>query len=103
MLPILSSFSSEALARARDVSPASAARLAGRQGSGGLDVLLRELGCVALHCDHKHLDEASATEIRAAGYAILVYTVNETAVAGGFGWPVDCVVTDALDRIGPAF
>ena len=57
---------------------------------------------VALHCDHKHLAQASAAAIRAAGYALLVYTVNETAVARRLlGWPVDCIVTDALDRIGP--
>ena len=62
---------------------------------------LRELACVALHCDHRHLAQASAAAVRAAGFAVLVYTVNEAAVAQRLlSWPVDCVVTDALDRIG---
>jgi glycerophosphoryl diester phosphodiesterase len=40
--------------------------------------------------------------VRAAGYALLVYTVNKPADAQRMlGWGVDCIVTDALDRIAP--
>jgi len=40
--------------------------------------------------------------VRAAGNALLVYTVNEPADAQRLlGWGVDCVVTDALDRVTP--
>jgi glycerophosphoryl diester phosphodiesterase len=104
VLPVLSSFSSEALARARDVSPRLPRGLLVGKVPVDWGSRLRELACVALHCDHKHLAQASATAIRAAGYALLVYTVNETADARRlFDWQVDCVVTDALDRIGPEF
>ena len=102
--PLLSSFSSEALARAAEAAPALPRGLLVGKVPPDWRVQLRELGCVALHCNHKHLTEATTTEIRAAGYAILVYTVNETAIAQRLlSWPVDCLVTDALDRIGPEF
>lgn len=102
LAPILSSFSSEALARAGDVSPGLPRGLLVGKVPADWSSRLRELACVALHCDYKHLEQASATAIRTAGYALLVYTVNETADASRlFGWGVDCVVTDALDRIGP--
>jgi glycerophosphoryl diester phosphodiesterase len=102
VLPVLSSFSSDALARARDVSPGLPRGLLVGKVPVDWGPRLRELACVALHCDHRHLAQASAAEIRAAGYALLVYTVNEAADARRlFEWPVDCVVTDALDRIGP--
>jgi glycerophosphoryl diester phosphodiesterase len=102
VLPVLSSFSSEALARARDVSPGLPRGLLVERVPADWSSRLRDLACVALHCDHRHLAQASAAEIRAAGYALLVYTVNEAADARRlFDWPVDCVVTDALDRIGP--
>jgi glycerophosphoryl diester phosphodiesterase len=102
--PLLSSFSSEALARARDISPGLPRGLLVGKVPADWGSRLRELACVALHCDHRHLAQASAAEIRAAGYALLVYTVNETAVARRlFSWPVDCLVTDALNRIGPEF
>ena len=100
--PLLSSFSSEALATARDT--------AGELPRGCLvgkippdwAGRLRELGCLALHCNYKHLDETMTAQIRSAGYSVLVYTVNETADARRLlGWGVDCLVTDALDRIGP--
>jgi glycerophosphoryl diester phosphodiesterase len=43
-----------------------------------------------------------AAQVRAAGYALLVYTVNEPADAQRLlGWGVDCIVTDALDRVRP--
>ena len=102
--PLLSSFSRKALVSARDVSPGLPRGLLVGKVPADWGSRLRELGCVALHCDHKHLAQASAAEIRAAGYALLVYTVNETAAARRlFSWPVDCLVTDALNRIGPEF
>lgn len=100
--PVLSSFSSEALACAAEAAPALPRGFLVGKIPPDWHVWLRELGCVALHCNHKHLTEATTTEIRAAGYAILVYTVNETAVARRLlSWPVDCLVTDALNEISP--
>ena len=100
--PLLSSFSSEALARARDVAPAGQRGLLFGKVPEDWERRLRELECVALHCDYKHLAQPVAAQVHAAGYAILVYTVNDPADAQRLlGWGVDCIVTDALDRIGP--
>jgi glycerophosphoryl diester phosphodiesterase len=100
--PLLSSFSSEALACALDAAPGLPRGFLVGRIPVGWESRLRELECVALHCDHKHLAQATAAAVRAAGYALLVYTVNEPADARRLlNWPVDCVVTDALDRIGP--
>ena len=100
--PLLSSFSSEALARARDVSPGLPRGWLVGKVPAEWSSRVRELACVALHCDYRHLAQTTAAAIRAAGYALLVYTVNEPAIAQRLlSWPVDCVVTDALDRIRP--
>ena len=100
--PLLSSFSSEALTCARDAAPALARGFLVGKVPPDWESRLRELECAALHCDYKHLARETVTQVRAAGYAILVYTVNEPADAQRMlGWGVDCIVTDALDRIGP--
>ena len=100
--PLLSSFSSEALTCARDAAPALARGFLVGKVPPDWKLRLRELECAALHCDYKHLARETVTQVRAAGYAILAYTVNEPAdVQRLLGWGVDCIVTDALDRIGP--
>ena len=100
--PLLSSFSFEALARARDVSPRLARGFLIGKVPADWEARLRELQCAALHTNYKHLVQATAERVRAAGYAVLVYTVNEPPDAQRMlDWGIDCVVTDALDRIGP--
>jgi glycerophosphoryl diester phosphodiesterase len=100
--PLLSSFSSEALACALEAAPALPRGLLVGKVPVEWESRLRELKCVALHCNYKHLTQTVAAEIRAAGYALLVYTVNEPADARRLlEWGVDCLVTDALDRVRP--
>jgi glycerophosphoryl diester phosphodiesterase len=100
--PLLSSFSAEALARARDAAPALPRGFLVGKIPPDWEARLRELQCVALHCNYKHLSREMASQVRAAGYALLVYTVNEPADAQRLlGWGVDCIVTDALDRVKP--
>ena len=100
--PLLSSFSSEALERARDVAPALPRGFLVEKVPSGWEMRMQELQCVALHCDYKQLTQATAAQVRAAGYAILVYTVNKPADAERLlAWGVDCIVTDALGRISP--
>jgi glycerophosphoryl diester phosphodiesterase len=104
LAPVLSSFSVEALAGARSVAPGlPRGYLVDRLPDDWRDTL-RRLGCVALHCNYKSLNEKLASDIHAAGYSILLWTVNEPEIARqmlAFG--ADCLVTDALDRIGPDF
>ena len=100
--PLLSSFSFEALARARDVSPGLSRGFLIDEVAADWEMQMRELGCAALHTNYKHLAQPIAAQVRAAGYAVLVYTVDEPADARRLlDWGVDCIVTDALDRIGP--
>ena len=102
--PLLSSFSREALSRAREAAPSLPRGLLVEKIPPDWQPRMRELQCDALHCNHKHLAHATAAQVRAAGYGLLVYTVNEPADAQRLsGWGVDCIVTDALDRLKPDF
>lgn len=102
--PLLSSFSPEALETAREAAPElPRGYLVGKVPDDWRDTM-RRLGCVALHCNFKALTESLAREVHAAGYAILLWTVNEPAIGRQMlALGADCLVTDALDRIGPDF
>jgi len=102
--PLLSSFSPDALAAAQEAAP--------ELPRGGLcDTLpegwrsiLKQLGCRAVHCNYQSLNGKLAAEIHEAGYGILVWTVNEPVEARRLlAIGANCLVTDALDRIGPDF
>jgi len=104
LAPVLSSFSIEALIAARDAATELPRGCLVGKIPADWDGRLRELRCIGLHCNYKHLDETMTAQIRSAGYAVLVYTVNETADARRLlGWGVNCLVTDALDQVGPDF
>ncbi len=102
--PLLSSFSIDALAAARAVAPElPRGYLVGKLPPDWRDTMKR-LACVALHCNYKCLTAELAREIHGAGYAILLWTVNDPAIARHMlSLGADCLVTDALDRIGPEF
>jgi len=102
--PVLSSFSPEALETAREAVPElPRGYLVGKIPADWRDTMQR-LGCVALHCNYKELTASLAREIHAEGYSILLWTVNEAAIARQMlALGADCLVTDALDRIGPDF
>jgi glycerophosphoryl diester phosphodiesterase len=104
LAPLLSSFSIDALAAARAVAPELArGYLVDKVPGDWLDTMKR-LSCVALHCNWKHLTENLAADIHAAGYSILLWTVNEPSDARRLlKMGANCLVTDALDRIGPEF
>ncbi len=98
--PLLSSFKIGSLAAARDAAPAIArGYLLSRLGRGWQKEAAA-LGCVSVHCNHRHLDRQAAAEVRQAGYRLLAYTVND-ATRGRqlFDWGVDAVFTDYPDRL----
>ncbi len=103
-VPVLSSFSAVSLAAARSAAPElPRGLLVGRIPKRWRE-LMRDLDCVALHCNYRALNRKLAAQIRDAGYAILAWTVNDRRVARKLlHWGVDCLVTDRLDRIGPDF
>jgi len=102
--PLLSSFSIDALAGARAVAPElPRGYLVNAIPEDWRDTLKR-LACVSLHCNWKSLSGPLAGELHDAGYGILLFTVNEPATAQRmFALGADCLVTDALERIGPEF
>jgi glycerophosphoryl diester phosphodiesterase len=62
------------------------------------------LGCVSLHCNCEYLTQAQVDEIRASGYWLLCYTVNDPDSARRlFSWGVDAIFTDRPDLIGRDF
>ena len=102
--PLLSSFSIDALAAARSVAPELPRGYLVDAIPGDWRDTMKRLNCVALHCNHKSLTEKLAAEIHGAGYAILLWTVNEPSDARRLlQMGADCLVTDALDRVGPDF
>jgi len=102
--PVLSSFSPLALAAARAAVPELPRGLLVARIPEHWHEALQDLECVALHCNYRALNKRLAARIHAAGYAILAWTVNDRRSARRLlGWGVNCLVTDALARIGPHF
>lgn len=102
--PLLSSFSIDALLAAKRAVPELPRGYLVARIPKNWRETLGALEAVALHCHHRALTPALAAEIHAAGYAILCWTVNDRRTAKKLlRWGVDCLVTDAVKRIGPEF
>jgi glycerophosphoryl diester phosphodiesterase len=102
--PLLSSFAPEALAAAQEAAPELLRGGLCDKLPEGWRGILKQLGCSAVHLNYKHLNGKLAADIHEAGYAILLWTVNDVAEARRLlAIGADCLVTDALDRIGPDF
>jgi len=101
-LPLLSSFSYEALRAAQAAAPGLPRGLLVQSIPADWLDRMRELDAVALHADHRKLTEAMARKVKAAGYGLFCYTVNTPARAREImAWGVDAFCTDAIHRIGP--
>ncbi|MES2299669.1 MAG: glycerophosphodiester phosphodiesterase [Pseudomonadota bacterium] len=103
-LPLLSSFSMEALAAARAAAPElPRAVLLDRLGPDWLATASAH-GALAVHTNQKHLTPELARAVKDAGYGLFCYTVNEPARAREIlAWGVDGFCSDRIDLIGPAF
>jgi glycerophosphoryl diester phosphodiesterase len=102
--PILSSFSVTALEEAQRVAPDLPRGYLVDELPAEWMATMKRLGCVALHCNHQKLAEENARAIRAAGYGLLCWTVNEAEEARKLlRWGVDCLVTDSLRIVTPDF
>jgi len=102
-LPVLSSFSLEALQAARQAAPELPRGFLVDVIAADWEAQLRQLDAVALHTNHKHLDQAQAQAVKAAGFGLFCYTVNEPGRAAEIaGWGVDGFCTDRIDLIDAA-
>ena len=102
--PLLSSFSVVALEAAQEAAPELRRGFLVGKVPEDWQATMQRLDCAALHCNYKALTPALAQAIHGAGYGILLWTVNDPAIARQMlDYGADCLVTDALDRIGPDF
>ena len=101
--PLLSSFSEDALAAAREAVPElPRALLLDKLPADWLD-RLRALDCVALDANHRELTPEIIDQAHAAGFRVCCYTVNDLDRAHLL-WNagLDGLITDWVDRISPA-
>lgn len=93
--PLISSFSRQAVAAAKEIAPEWPRGLIFDRLPADWIELGKTLGLATLNANHKHLTREQVMEVRGAGYAVLAYTVNEPARAETlFGWGVDAIFTD---------
>ena len=96
--PLLSSFSRGALLAAATAAPDLPRAWLTETVPDDWASVLEQLGSVALHVDGHLLTRPQASAIKAAGYGLLCYTVNDVASAQRlYQWGVDCLCTDLLD------
>lgn len=99
-VPLLSSFSADAVAAARDAAPELPRALLIDALTPGWFEQAQALGCVAVVADFVLVDAGWVEQLHAAGLLAMAYTVNDAAVARQlFGWGVDALFTDAVDRL----
>lgn len=98
--PLISSFSRMSLAAARALDPGWHRALIAWQVPTDWQTALRALGCSAFHVSAAELDWETVSLIRNAGYQVVAFTVNEPEQAAElFGSGVDCVISDAPERL----
>ena len=100
LLPLLSSFSIDALQAARQAAPELARGWLVEAIPADWAQQAKELGVVALHCDHTQLTPDVARTIKDGGYGLFCYTVNTPERASELlAWGVDGFCTDRIDLI----
>lgn len=100
LLPLLSSFSMEALEAAREAAPELARGWLVDELPHDWLAQASKLGVVAMHCDHKVLTPEQVQAIKAEGLGVFCYTVNTPERASElFTWGVDGFCTDRIDII----
>ncbi|HUN92541.1 MAG TPA: glycerophosphodiester phosphodiesterase [Burkholderiaceae bacterium] len=100
--PLLSSFSTAALAAARRAAPRLPLGWLCEAPPDDWLARIRDLDVEALHCWHGALDERLARDVREAGYWLFCYTVNDAQRAAQlFAWGIDALCTDRLDVVRP--
>jgi glycerophosphoryl diester phosphodiesterase len=103
-VPLLSSFSQLALEAAREVAPQVPRACLMSELPPDWERRAQTVEAVAIHTNHKHLTQALAQEVRAAGYGLFCYTVNEPRRARELlSWGVEAFCTDRIDLFKPDF
>lgn len=102
--PLFSSFSFESLMCAKQAAPEIARGFLLDDYVANWQESLQELGAIALHTNQKNLTPLWAKSVKAAGFGLFCYTVNDLERGREImGWGVDGFCTDRIDLIGPDF
>jgi glycerophosphoryl diester phosphodiesterase len=100
--PLLSSFSTDALAAAAAAQPSQPRALLLDAVHGRWLEQARSLSCVAVVLHYPLIDAALVGRVQGAGLRALTYTVNDPATAHWLvGLGIDGIITDAVDRFAP--
>lgn len=100
--PLLSSFSLDALAAAREAAPELPRGLLYFAPPFDWLETFRRLACYSLHCSRRYFNRKVLDEANAADIPLLLYTVNDPEDAGQFlRQGVAAIITDRLDLLAP--
>ena len=98
--PLLSSFKRASLVAAKEAAPELGRAILLGEIERNWRVRAEEVGAVGVNTNGAKLTAVAAIEIKKAGYALAVYTINDGDVAKALvGMGADCVITDAPDVI----
>jgi glycerophosphoryl diester phosphodiesterase len=97
---LVSSFLTAAVAALRELVPLAARGVLFRSVPGSWAEIAKRLGAAVIGADHRCLRPGRVAEIRAAGYPVAAFTVNDPARARQlFAWGVTSVFSDVPDMI----
>jgi glycerophosphoryl diester phosphodiesterase len=98
--PLLSSFKPASLAAAREAAPEFARAILLGELNGDWRVRADAVGAEGVNTDGKKLAPGRARDVKQAGFALSVYTIDDPAQARALvAMGVDCVITDMPDVI----
>lgn len=98
--PLLSSFKRASLVAAKEAAPEFARAILLGEIGRNWRVRAEEVGAAGVNADGTKLAAAHAVEIKQAGYALSVYTINDGGMAKALvAMGADCVITDMPDVI----
>ena len=95
LTPIISSFQVECLATAQEEEPDLPRGFITEKLAPDWLGVVTTLGCRTVHPGSRHLTKSQLEAVKAAGYGVLVWTVNDPARARTLmGWGADGLITD---------
>lgn len=98
--PLLSSFKHDSLAAAREAAPELARAILLGELNDDWRARADAVGAAGVNTDGKKLTAGRAREVKQAGFALSVYTINDAAQARALvAMGADCVITDMPDVI----
>ncbi|HVO17478.1 MAG TPA: glycerophosphodiester phosphodiesterase [Alphaproteobacteria bacterium] len=101
--PILSSFDAGCVAACREFAPDVPRAFLVEAPDRKALATARTLDCVAIHANQRRLNQKLTTMVKNDGWRCAAYTVDDPARARRLlAWGVDCVITNAPDRLKAA-